>query len=68
MEEMILEFYESDFDLLVTPEQLHEYLKEIHEEFDLSDLSSLLNYFEVCEDYEKCAVVVKFAKENNIKC
>ena len=68
MEEMVLEFFESDFDLLETPEQLEAYLEEIHEEFDLSDLSSLLNYYEVCEDYEKCAVIVKFAKQNNILC
>ena len=67
MIEFTLEFYEDELDLLETPNELKAYLEEIHKEFDLSDLSDLLRYFEEIEQYEKCSVVVQFANENNIK-
>lgn len=68
MFEGYLEFYETELDMLTTPRMLKVYLTEIHEEYDLSDLSDLLRYFEEIEDYEKCATVRDFANDNDILC
>lgn len=67
MFEGYLEFYEAELEQLKTPLMLKVYLTEIHEEFELTDLSDLIRYFEEIEEYEKCIVVRDFAKENNIK-
>ena len=58
----IIEFYEGELELLETPEAFKQWLYDMHEEFDLYDVSELLKYYEEIESYEICSIIRDFQK------
>ena len=59
-----IEFYEDELEEFETPSELKKYIEELHDEFLLYDITSLINYFKLVEKYEFCEMLKNFAIDN----